>query len=107
MNAKVTLSSIKVKGRPQEEKTLRNIFKVQGINRVEGSPEKENQAQLSLFSFFGHVRGMWKFPDQGWNLLHSSGLTHSSDNTGSLTSRATRSSHDIREVIYGLSHFDN
>jgi len=35
--------------------------------------------------FLGHVCGMWKFPGQGLNLCHSSDLSYSSDNTGSLT----------------------
>ena len=28
-----------------------------------------------LFFFFGHTHGMWKFPNQGSNLFHSSVLS--------------------------------
>ena len=40
--------------------------------------------------FFVRAHGMQKFPGKGWNLHHSSDLSHSSDNTRSLTSQATR-----------------
>ena len=35
--------------------------------------------------FFGYTQGMQKFLGQGSNLCHSSDLSHSSDNAGSLT----------------------
>ena len=35
--------------------------------------------------FFGHAQGMWKFLGQGLNPHVSSDLSHSSDNTRSLT----------------------
>ena len=38
-----------------------------------------------LFYFFGHILGMQKFPDQGWNPSHSSDLSLCSNNAGSLT----------------------
>ena len=40
--------------------------------------------------FFGHARDMQKFPGQGLNLSHISDLSHSSDNTKSLTCWVTR-----------------
>ena len=55
---------------------------------------------LSLFSlFFGCTLNMWKFPDQGLNLWHSSDPSHWSDNIGSLTCCTTR------ELILSLFFF--
>ena len=45
---------------------------------------------LSLFFFFCHNHGMQKFWGQGSISCHSSTLSHSSDNAGSLTRCATR-----------------
>ena len=56
---------------------------------------RESYSFSFLFSFplffsFGCTHGMWKFPGQGSNQHHSSNLSHSSDNTGSLTHCVTR-----------------
>ena len=51
--------------------TMQNLF----------SHKKERNA---FFSFFGCSQGMWKFPGQGLNPHHSSDLSHSSGNIGSL-----------------------
>ena len=40
--------------------------------------------------FIGCIRGMWKFPGQGWNQSHSADPSHSSDNAGSSTLWTTR-----------------
>ena len=50
---------------------------------------------VTLFFFFflwggGQAHGTRRFPGQGSNPNHSSDLSHSSDNAGSLTHRATR-----------------
>ena len=37
----------------------------------------------SFFSFYGHTRGIWKFPGQGLNCSCSCGLHHSHINAGS------------------------
>ena len=36
-----------------------------------------------FFFFFCHTHGMWKFPDEGLNLSHSSDPSCFSDNVGS------------------------
>ena len=41
-----------------------------------------------FFFFFGQAGGMQRFPGQGSNPCHSHGLSHSSDNTRSLTTRS-------------------
>ena len=43
-----------------------------------------------IFPLFGHTHDIWKFPGQGKNPHHSSNPSHSTDNAGSLTPRATR-----------------
>ena len=44
-----------------------------------------NLFSLLLLLFFGCIHGTWMFLGQGLNLCHSSNLSHSSDNAGSLT----------------------
>ena len=58
---------------------------------------KRKHIQILLF-FFPHTLGMQKFWDQGSNLSQSSDLNHSSDNTGSLSSWATRELHSLSFV---------
>ena len=48
---------------------------------------------FTIFFFFGHAHSMWKFLGQGLNQCHSSNLSHSSKNTGSLTHCTTREFH--------------
>lgn len=43
-----------------------------------------------VFFSFGHIRGMWKFLDQGSNPHHGSNLSPCTDDAGSLTHYATR-----------------
>ena len=43
-----------------------------------------------FFFFFGHTRGIWKFPGQGLNPSHGSSPHCVSDNTRSITHCATR-----------------
>ena len=45
--------------------------------------------QFEGFLFFGCAHGMWKFPGQGSNLYHTCNHSYSSNNTRSLTHRAT------------------
>ena len=40
-----------------------------------------------FFFFFAHAFGIQKFPGEGLNLHHSNDPSHSSNNTGSLTTR--------------------
>ena len=53
---------------------------------------------IYLFIYFGCTHGMQKFLGQGSNLLHSSNLSHSSDNAGSLTYWAIREL--LNQVIF-------
>ena len=49
-----------------------------------------NSHAFSFFSFlffFCHTHSMQKFPIQGWNLSHTSDLSHSNDNAKSLTAK--------------------
>ena len=46
-----------------------------------------SEMKHSTSAFAGCARGLLKFPMQGLNLYHSSDLSHSSDNAGSLTAR--------------------
>ena len=46
-----------------------------------------------FFFFFGHAHSIWKFPVQGSNLPHSSGLSHCSDKAEFLTHCTTRELH--------------
>ena len=49
-----------------------------------------NYYYLYFILFFGHAHSMWKFPDQGLDLCHSSDLSCCSDNARSLTCCTTR-----------------
>ena len=53
---------------------------------------------ICLFSGGGYAHSIWKFLDQGSNPCHSSNLSHSSDNSGSLTCQ------DIRELPSFISN---
>ena len=48
------------------------------------------QSLFFFFFFFCHSCGVWKFLGQGSNLYHSSHLSHSRDDIGSLTLCTTR-----------------
>lgn len=50
---------------------------------------------IIMIFFFCCSHGMWKFPGQRSNPSHSSYLTHSKDNTESLTTRPSGSSYKI------------
>ena len=43
----------------------------------------ETQFKVYYLFFYGHTRGIWKFPGQGLNLSHSYSLCCSCDNAGS------------------------
>ena len=61
--------------------------------------DSTNITFLSFF-FFGHIHGIQKFLGQGSNPGHSSNLSHSSDNTGSLTQCATREFPNLFFIFY-------
>ena len=54
------------------------VFLVVVLKKVKRTSES------NLNNFFGHAHSVWKFPDWGANPHHSSDLSHSSDNAGSL-----------------------
>ena len=51
---------------------------------------KPSEPHGTPFFFFGCVRGLWKFPGQGWSLCHSCNQSQRSNKARSLTCWGTR-----------------
>ena len=70
--------------RKKGKKSLSHVKSIWDIQRNKGPCR---WLYKSLAISFGYAHSKWKFPGQGLNPRHSSDLSHSSDNTRSLTTR--------------------